>query len=178
MASSDPTFDHDPLESEFVAYLDGEAEAGVAEQVEQRVARDDAARRRLDGLERAWQALDVLPRSDVNESFTRSTVEMIALSTAEEFTRRQSEGQWRTRAMLLGGLLALPLALALGFAAYSAWGPDPDRVLLENLPVVERLDEYEPIDSLEFLRKLRESGVLPAGEPAPAAPKVEPSRGN
>jgi len=175
MASSDPTFDHDPLESEFVAYLDGEAEAGVAERVEARVARDDAARRRLDGLERAWQALDVLPRSDVDESFTRSTVEMIALSTAEEFTRRRADGQWRTRAMLLAGLLALPLALALGFAAYSGWGPDPDRVLLENLPVVQRLDEYEPIDSLDFLRKLHESGVLPANEPAP---KQEPRHGN
>ena len=183
MASSDPTFDHDPLESEFVAYLDGEAEAGVAERVEQRVARDDAARRRLDGLERAWQALDVLPRSAVDESFTRSTVEMIALSTAEEFTRRRADGQWRTRAMFLGGLLALPLALALGYAAYTGWGPDPDRVLLENLPVVQRLDEYEPVDSLEFLRKLHDSGVLPDKEPAsapvaPPASKAEPSHGN
>jgi hypothetical protein len=155
----------------------------VAEQVEQRVARDDDARRRLDGLERAWQALDVLPRCDVDESFTRSTVEMIALSTAEEFTRRRAEGQWRTRAMLLAGLLALPVALALGYAAYTGWGPDPDRLLLENLPVVQRLDEYEPIDSLDFLRKLHESGVLPAAEPAsapiaPTASKAEPSHGN
>ncbi|MGD9644258.1 MAG: anti-sigma factor [Pirellulales bacterium] len=167
MASSDPAYDHDALEGEFVAYLDGEVDDALARRVEACVGRDEAARRRLDGLERAWEALDVLPRADVDESFTRSTVEMIALSTAADVTRRRAEGPWRSRALVIAGLLAIPLAVFLGFAGYARWGPSPDRVLLENLPVIERLDEYEPIDSLEFLRQLNDSHVLQT--PAPRA---------
>ncbi|MBX9788633.1 MAG: hypothetical protein K2Y37_06930 [Pirellulales bacterium] len=168
MASSDSANEPDALESEFVAYLDGEADAAVAQRVEAHVARDEAARRRLEGLERAWHALDALPRADVDESFTRSTVEMLALSTAAEVTRREADGLWRNRALGIAGLLVIPVAMALGYVAYAWWGPDPDRVLLENLPVVEHLDEYEPIDSIEFLRQLNDSQLLPASPPRAA----------
>ena len=173
MSSSDAAYEPDPLESEFVAYLDGEADAAVAQRVEARVARDEAARRRLEGLERAWHALDALPRADVDESFTRSTVEMLALSTAAEVSRRQADSQWRSRALIIATLLALPVTVALGYGAHVWWGPDPDRVLLENLPVIEHLDEYEPIDSIEFLRQLNDSHVLPASPPGTAKESID-----
>ena len=52
------------------------------------------------------------------------------------------------------GLLA---AGAAGFLAVFLFRPDPNRQLLDDLPVLERLDEYRQIDKVEFLELLLEN---------------------
>jgi hypothetical protein len=49
--------------------------------------------------------------------------------------------------------------LAAGFLLVSI-GPDPNRQLIDNLPLLENLDEYRQIDDIEFLRMLYQDGVF------------------
>ncbi len=37
---------------------------------------------------------------------------------------------------------------------------DPDRQLLQDLPLLENLDEYRQIGSIEFLHRLRDEGLF------------------
>ncbi len=50
--------------------------------------------------------------------------------------------------------------MAAGFFAVVLLMPDPNRQLLEDLPVLENLDEYRQIDDIEFLRMLRDAGLF------------------
>ena len=64
------------------------------------------------------------------------------------------------------------MALAGGFFAVVRLVPDPNRQLLEDLPVLENLDEYRQVDDIEFLRLLRAArlfvgrGEMPDGTAA------------
>ena len=51
-------------------------------------------------------------------------------------------------------------ALAAGFLAVMLFAPDPNRQLLQDLPVLENLDEYRQIGDIEFLRMLRDQGLF------------------
>jgi len=149
-----------PLEERLVAYLDGELDAQESRAVEELLSRDPQARETLERLERAWHLLDALPRSEVGDQFTQSTLEMVTVA-AEDEVRREAAGQprRRIRRWLLGMSGAAAAALA-GYLAAAAWTPDPNRVLLEDLPVIEDLDEYRQIDDIEFLRLLHKEGLF------------------
>jgi hypothetical protein len=60
---------------------------------------------------------------------------------------------------LRAGLILLA-ALAGGFFTVVRLAPDPNRQLLEDLPVLENLDEYRQVDDIEFLRLLRAAGLF------------------
>ena len=139
---------------ELVAYLDGELGAEQIRKIEQRLADDPEARRALQGLERSWHLLDELGAPAVDEDFTRTTLEMVALAAGKDASRIRAEAprrrrRWRIAAA--GGLLAAALA---GLAAAGLLAPDPNRQLLQDLPVLENLDQYRQIDGVEFLRML------------------------
>ena len=72
------------IDDELTAYLDGELDAASVRRVEERLARDTAYRGQLQKLERTWDLLDRLPRADVGEKFTKSTLEMVAVAAAKE----------------------------------------------------------------------------------------------
>lgn len=138
-------------DEELVAYLDGELGADHVEQVEQRLATDSEYRRRLKHLQRVWDLLDDLPRAEASDTFTQSTVSLVALRAVEP------PGFWRRhRAALLTllGSLAVVLAASLGFAAAYAWYDAPNRKLLRDLPLIENWDAYHAAGSIEFLRAL------------------------
>ena len=79
------------LTEQLVSYLDGELEGGAVRRVEEALAADPHVRQELWQLDRAWQLLDELPRMQVDESFTRSTVEMIAVQAEQELAAVQAE---------------------------------------------------------------------------------------
>jgi anti-sigma factor RsiW len=150
-------------DEEIVAYLDGELDAASAARVERRMADDPQYGQRVRDLERAWDALDVLQRAEADEGFTRSTVEVVALRAGQDVRQQKTSVAWRQR-VAWGVATALALAsTAGGYAWLSTVLSRPNRQLVRDLPVIERVDEYLHADSVEFLQKLQDEGLF-AGE--------------
>jgi anti-sigma factor RsiW len=160
--------DHDStqqdLEDELNAYLDGELDAENVRRVEERLARDPEYRRELQKLERAWNLLDSLPRASVDDAFTRSTIEMVATSASQEAEALARELPRRRRQRRIVGAISMLAALAVGFAIGRGIWRDPNRQLLDDLPVLENLDLYYQADDIEFLRLLDERGLFNDGD--------------
>lgn len=153
-----------PIQQDLVAYLDGELADEKARQIEGLLSEDADAREEMRKLEGAWDLLDELPREEVSQTFTHTTVEMIALS-AEGDVRREQAGLPRKRQgrMALAGAGAL-IAAATGFLAISLIWPNPNPELLRDLPLLEDLDAYRQVESIEFLRRLQQSGLFDEAE--------------
>src|SRR5262245_16784046 len=106
---------------ELVAYLDGELDAAAARRVEERLAGDAAYRRELARLERAWDCLEALPQTTVDESFTRSTIEMVTQAAADDVRRDEATLPARRRARWVIAAASGLAALLVGFFATAAW---------------------------------------------------------
>ena len=76
-----------PLDEQLVAYLDGELEPQATKQVEELLAGDETARNRLSQLAASWDLLDQLPRATVDDLFTRTTVQMVAVAAEDELAQ-------------------------------------------------------------------------------------------
>ena len=152
-----------PSEEQLVAYLDGELDDESSRSLEQRLATDSGLRSQLSRLERTWDMLDQLGRAEVGEAFTRTTIEMVALAAEQEQQQEEAERPVRRRRRLFVGAAGILASSAVGFLLVWALWPNPNRQLLEDLPVLERLDEYRQIDGIEFLELLHKRGVF-AGE--------------
>lgn len=147
----------DLADEQLVAYLDGELEAEEVERVEQRLASDEHFRRRMQLLQRSWDLLDDLPRAEASESFTQSTVSVVALKAVD------SQSFWqRHRTALVASLasLATIAAALLGYLAVYSWFDRPNQLLLRDLPVIEKVDMYTAISGIDFLRELDEQQVF------------------
>jgi hypothetical protein len=170
-----------PHDEELIAYLDGELDPTSSQQVEDRLKQDPKYRRALTLYERSWDMLDRLERSTVGDSFTRSTMEMISLAAADE---KRPASVWIRSGLKGFGILALlaVVGLALGYGGGRAIWPDPNRELLEDLPVLEDLPLYEQAGSVEFLRKLSRERLFSDGvdnaklTPGLAVPDALPER--
>jgi anti-sigma factor RsiW len=159
-AAAQPMPGDTAIESELVAYLDGELEPAAAEAVEKRLASDPAYRQRLHDLQRAWDLLDALPRTEASAAFTSSTLEMVAVQAESAVVlaeRRRRRLRWLLGAAVSGGMIASSL---LGWTLGHRLWPSPDEPLLRDLPVVERLDEYLLAEDIEFLRLLDQEGLF------------------
>lgn len=153
-----PAGEPDGLDEQLVPYLDGELSANEAGRVEEALAHDPRVRRELWQLERSWQLLDDLPRSEVDESFTRSTVEMIAVKAEEDLAAVQTQIPRRKRRAWVAVVAAAFTAAVAGYLATTLYTRRTDEQLLRDLPVIENFDQYREIDDLEFLRSLEERG--------------------
>lgn len=148
------------VHEQLVAYLDGELDAESSLDVERRLAEDASFRRELQQLQGVWDVLDELPKSEVNESFTQTTVEMVVLSTEQDIQqqRRTEERKKRSRWLYAGGVLA---AMALvSFWLISVILERPNQQLLRDLPVIEDIELYRVADSVEYLHLLEESELF------------------
>ena len=149
-----------PLEEELVAYLDGELDDPSSRRIEQLLAADPKVRGTLQGLDRTWHLLDELDRASPDEGFTRTTLEMVAVAAEGDVSMQQTEVPRRRRRRWLIGGCALLAAAAAGFLAVAPLRPDPNRRLLEDLPILENLDQYRQADSIQFLRLLDREGLF------------------
>jgi anti-sigma factor RsiW len=160
-ANADPS-----LEEQLVAYLDGELDTEASRRVEELLASDAKVRQTLQGLDRTWELLDQLETPQVAESFTRSTLEMVTVAAAEDTERSRTETsrRWRRRWVIAGGsLLAAGVAGFLVFLAVWKLTLDPNRQLVDDLPVLENLDEYRQhgqVVDIEFLQTLHEQDLF------------------
>ncbi|HEY4309724.1 MAG TPA: hypothetical protein VGN12_09765 [Pirellulales bacterium] len=143
------------LTDQLVSYLDGELDANQARRVEEALAADPRVRQEVWQLERSWQLLDELPRTEVDESFTRSTVEMIALRAEEDLVAVQEQIPQRKKRFGMVAAILLAVAAIAGFFTVNTIARRADEQLLSDLPIVENLDQYREIEDIEFLRTLQ-----------------------
>jgi hypothetical protein len=144
---------------ELVAYLDGELSAEECRRVEKRLAVDADYRRQLSELDQAWSALEALPSATVDDNFTRTTIDMVAIAAERDLSAQTSalavqrkKTQWLA---IAGGVLLAAAAFLLVRSASTR----ADRVLVAELPVVVHLDELRQVPDVEFLRQLRKQGL-------------------
>jgi anti-sigma-K factor RskA len=150
------------IDEELVAYLDGELDATGAARIERRLADDAAYRARLAQLQRAWDMLDTLQRSEANDDFARSTVEMIAIKAVDDAKTGQMRIVRQRSVAWAGIALAVLVAATTGYFLIQWRLDQPNRELVRDLPVIERIDEYRDADSVEFLQQLHQEGLFAA----------------
>lgn len=158
---SDPASKEDATELMLVAYLDGELEASERCELESQLESDPVLRRRLEQLRRAWSLLDELESYPPSGRFAETTLEMVALDAESHLMSAKSKQRRaiRRRRNWIGlGLLASLLA---GFFLIWFFYPSPDAMLIENLPVIVKLDQYESAESVAFLEALVETKFFP-----------------
>jgi hypothetical protein len=167
------------MQDELSAYLDGELDAESVRRVEQRLARDARFRDELRRLERAWQMLDRLPRAAVDENFTKTTIEMVALSASQEAEAIARALPRTKRRRRMAGIASMAAALVVGFAVGSRIWSDPNEPLVQDLPVLANLDLYYQADDIRFLRLLEQENVFrDADDEATGAPRPAPPAAN
>jgi hypothetical protein len=152
------------VDEDLVAYLDGELDDEGIHRVEARLAADAAYRQELARLQSAWDCLDVLPETNIDPTFTRSTIEMVALAAEEELAAARTALPRMQRRRRLGTAALMLAGLVLGFVMVTVLWPSPTRQLARDLPVLENLDLYLPIDNLAYLQDLSALKNLPALE--------------
>jgi anti-sigma factor RsiW len=148
---------------DLVAYLDGELDTEANRQVERRLAQDPAFRQQLRTLQQSWDLLDHLPRADVDQTFTDSTIAMVALRASDEKREIETSVGRKTRYLLALAAVSAAIACVAAFAATRWWLDQPNRQLLRDLPLIENIDEYRYADNIEFLRMLEREGLFVEG---------------
>src|SRR5688572_5970589 len=93
----DPSSLSPELREELTAYLDRELEGRAHQRIEDLLAVDPAVQEEVRRLEQAWHALDELPRTEVDEAFTQSTVAMLAVELEREIDERRAARPARRR---------------------------------------------------------------------------------
>jgi anti-sigma factor RsiW len=149
-----------PDHEQLVAYLDGELTPDEAQHVERRLGQDESFRQLLRSLQEAWDLLDELPQPTLDDSFTQTTVEMVAVRMAEDVRTEQHHWQrrrWTRRGLQVAGVA---LSLVLGFSAMRYVQNRSNRELLQDLPVIEHVDLYAEVDDLAFLETLVDAEVF------------------
>ena len=102
-----------------------------------------------DDLAEVWAALDALPAAAVRVDLAATTVDLVAARVAGDAEspapRLAGAGVWGIRAALVAA------ALAAGLAAGRSFALDPDRRVLEQLPIIEHLGLLREAGSVGFL---------------------------
>lgn len=148
------------LVERLTAYLDGELDADESRQIEELLASDDDVRQKVRRLESIWELLEHLPHPEVDESFTQSTVELVALRAADDLEEQRSslvKRRW-LRTALLGA--ALFLGGLGGVLLFERFVPQPDRQLLRNYPLLEDFDAYRHAGDADYLRQLQQEQLF------------------
>jgi anti-sigma factor RsiW len=149
------------MEDELVAYLDDELSPEEAARVSRRLMEDPAYQQRLAQLQKAWDLLDTLQKVEPDAEFTRSTVEMVAIQQEKEADQSQATAQQRQIGWWVAGGLAVALSAAAGYGIVQYQLEAPERKLLQDWQVIQRVDQYQKAESVEFLERLRKEGLFP-----------------
>ncbi len=139
---------------QMVAYLDGELSTVEMSLVERQLAEDADFRSELQSMERAWSALDVLPRTTVDDKFAQTTMELVVGAARQDVVEKTRALPIRRRKNYLGKILLATAAAALALLMVRLIRENPNRVLLADLPASQYVDIYSQFQEVDFLRKL------------------------
>lgn len=157
--SNQPEDDFSVIE-ELTAYLDGELNQDQIQKVETRLGEDTAYLAEMQSLQKTWDLLDVLPTTDPGTSFTKTTMELVVGEAVNSQKSRQNRSWvWSGRIAIM---VATPVLLfATAFGVIRKINTDPDRMLIENLSVIENHPRYDSIEcDLDFLQMLSDLSLF------------------
>lgn len=138
-----------------VAYLDGELDDQETAEIESALAHSAVARNDVELLARTYDLLDELPRVKAPREFTERTLTTIRLDGVRpDFTQTEWYRRIRRGAVMLGWLAVMTAASAVGYRITQAWIPNDADVLVRDFEVIQRLDQYQEIGNVEFLKTL------------------------
>jgi anti-sigma factor RsiW len=149
------------LRADFVAYLDGELDEQAAARIETVIAQSEVARSDMEALAQTYELLDVLDRPQAAEDFAERTMATIRVDEL----RPDPRDTWWYRTARQGGVIAvwgaaLLVTGLLGFLATNRWVQTPADLLVKELPLVEDLDLYTEVGSIDFLERLSTQDAL------------------
>ncbi len=159
------------IRDSLVAYLDNELDDDETAKIDHLLTRNAVARHEVEALTRVWDLLDVLPKVSASREFSEKTLATIRFQPAsitkpiESFAWFEAIKTWLQRG--LAAIVIASLAYA-GFQVSQRLVPDRNRQLLEELPLIERLDLYREAGSSEFVKELRASHLMEDVGHAPA----------
>lgn len=144
------------LPEQLTAYLDGELDEASGRQVESMISTDPKVRAQMQDLDAVWGMLDDLPRSEADEQFTRTTVEMLALRAGADLAQRRAGARpiwWLKRVLVAAALVAA----GFGGVRLADWlFPRPDDQLLRDLSAIQNIDGYRQVNNIQYLRELQQ----------------------
>lgn len=147
--------------ADLVAYLDGELDEQTTRSIEETLAKSPVARHDINMLVRTFALLDELPRPELGSEFTSKTVSVALQHDApEEWKGFSLPSPFRSDAARRGAICvawvaALGLSVVAGFLLTNRWIPNESKMLVDDLPVIENLDDYSKIESIDYLRELK-----------------------
>ncbi len=148
-------------QDDLVAYLDGEVDDHQRERIEQRLATDDKYRQLLVRLQSTWQLLDRLPTAQADESFTKTTIAMVATqfdaATDQPVPAALTKEKTRRRLLKLAALAAVAV---VGFLLVAVPSALRQRAEIRDLPVIENAELYRFTENIEFLRMLDDANLF------------------
>ena len=127
------------------------------------LSEDADLRRRLQLHQAAWDLLEEVPRAEVPTSFAETTVEMVAVTAADDSRQAARTAELRQR---LAWTAATAAWVATALAAYGITSfvvSRPNRELVQDLPIIEYLDAYQNAGDIDFLRTLAQRGPVYGG---------------
>ena len=149
---------------ELVAYLDAEIEPERMAQIETRLMTDETLRQQVAELERPFALLDLLPRSEAGENFTRTTISRVAMQQVD----REKNSRWRKRlgtaAAVVTTLLLIGLVGSAAFLIARYQADAPNRQFLADLPVLANFDALREAGDVAWLKRLHEEDLFPASD--------------
>ena len=146
---------------DLVAYLDGELPDAVAQAIDQVLARSEVARHEVEALARTWEMLDALPTPNASEEFLERTMTTLKVGEVPyDITEHPWFGLLKKGAVVAVWLAALGVSGWLGFQVTARWIPNEQEQMLEDLPVLQRFDDYQEIQTIDFLEQLNRSSTF------------------
>jgi anti-sigma factor RsiW len=146
--------------SNLVAYLDGELPEPVAKEIEHVLSKSPTVQHDVEMLSRTWDMLDQLPRLTGTSEMTARTITVVKADEVPKpllpasWVARFSKEPFRRGAIVATWAAGLAFAAIAGFIVTNRMIPNPSDELLRNLPVIEKLDLYSNVESIDFLREL------------------------
>lgn len=146
---------------DLTAYLDGELDEKRAAEIELKLTRSEYARREVEILSRTWDMLGLLPQPNVSGEFSRKTMAIARQAEEPLLDRSKTALMWGRRVACLSGWgIALCLAASVGYQITNRLIPDDSRLLVEEYPIIDNLDNYREVGDVEFLRQLQSSRLF------------------
>ncbi|QDV38083.1 hypothetical protein ElP_60310 [Tautonia plasticadhaerens] len=147
--------------ADLVAYLDGELTGDRSRAIAEKLTRSVSGRREVEALESTWGLLDLLPRPRAGEEFAERTLSQVIDAPTSEARLVGAARETIRRVLALAAIAAVvSLGAAAGYAAARWLWPDPTARLARDLTIAERLDDYQAVGGLDFLRRLDQSPLF------------------